>query len=73
MKVNYEMTIEENKELELQVDGQQPNIKKSRIRETPTLSACADSSTDAMKSRFFDTFLYFWTFFRNFFIFWHFL
>ena len=31
MKVNYEMTIEENKELELQVDGQQPNIKKSRI------------------------------------------
>ena len=34
------------------------NKKKSRIRETPTLSACADSSTNTKKYRLFDTFLH---------------
>ena len=27
MKVNYDITIEENKEFELKVDEQQPNLK----------------------------------------------
>ena len=39
-------------------------LKKSRIRETPTLSACANSSTDTMKSHLFETFLHFWALFR---------
>ena len=33
--------------------------KKKRIRETLTLSACADSSTNFMKSRLLDTYLHF--------------
>ena len=34
-------------------------VLKSRLRETPTLPACADSSTNTMKSCLFDTFLHF--------------
>ena len=34
--------------------------EKLRIRETPTLSTCADSSTDTRKFCLFDPFLYFW-------------
>ena len=44
-------------------------ILKSRIRETPTLLACADSSTNTMKSRLFDTFLHFWPVISQFFAF----
>ena len=35
------------------------NFFSSCVQETPTLSACADSSTKTMKSRFFGTFLHF--------------
>ena len=44
-------------------------MKKSRIQETPTLSACADSSTDTMKSRLFDTFWHFSALFSHVFAF----
>ena len=37
-------------------EKRQKKEKKSRIRETPTLSACADSNTDTMKSSLFETF-----------------
>ena len=40
-------------------------ITRSCIRETPTLSAYADSSTNTMKSCFFDIFLHFWVLFIN--------
>ena len=43
--------------------------EKSRIRETPTLSACADSRTNTMKSRLFDAFLLFCHFLAFFFAF----
>ena len=46
----------------------QPIIKKSHIRETPTISACADRSTDTMQSRLFDSFLHFWALFSHFFL-----
>ena len=45
------------------------NTKKSRMRETLTLSGCVDSSTNTMKSRLFDTFLHFWALFRQLFAF----
>ena len=40
--------------------------KKSHIRETLTLTACADSITDTMKSCFFATFLHFGALFVTF-------
>ena len=40
---------------------------KSRLGETPTLSACADSSTNTTISRLFDTFLHFYALFSHFF------
>ena len=40
--------------------------KKSLIRETLTLLTCADSCTDTMISRLFDTFLHIWTLFNHF-------
>ena len=49
--------------------------EKSRIQETTTLSAYADSSTDTMKSSLSETFLFLWALFRTFFFFYfsHFL
>ena len=43
--------------------------QNSRIWETRTLSACADSSSDTMKSCLFDTFLHFWALFSHLFAF----
>ena len=39
---------------------------KSCIRETSTLSVCADSTRNNRKSRLFDSFLHFWTLFSYF-------